>query len=173
MPRFSRLAAMLLAGLWAGAGWAEDFTSEDIVRGLTPPPLTREFRGIDVEGGAPPAAPPSVDLHVSFAYDSARLDTDARLILKQLGEALADPRLAPYSFVLGGHTDASGSDAYNMTLSQSRANAVRDYLVNTHGIARDRMMALGYGETRLADPANPEAAINRRVQVVNIGDGDG
>ncbi len=86
MPRLSRLAAMLLAGSWTGAGWAEDLTSEDIVRGLTPPPLTRDLRGIDVEGGEPPAAPPSVNLHVSFAYDSARLDTDARLILQQLGE---------------------------------------------------------------------------------------
>lgn len=173
MPRFARLAATLLTGVWAGAGWAADPTSEDIVRGLTPPPLTRDLRGIDVEGGAPPAAPPSVDLHISFAYDSARLDTDGRLILQQLGEALADPRLAQYSFVLGGHTDASGSDAYNMALSQRRADAVRDYLANTYGIARDRMMALGYGETQLADPANPEAAINRRVQVVNIGDGGG
>ncbi|WP_315814879.1 OmpA family protein [Paraflavitalea speifideaquila] len=49
---------------------------------------------------------------------------------------------------LAAHTDARGSDSHNMRLSQSRAQSVVNYLVN-NGIARERMVAKGYGETQL------------------------
>lgn len=50
--------------------------------------------------------------------------------------------------VVEGHTDSVGSDEYNMKLSQRRANAVRDVLVNRFGIAAGRLQAIGYGESR-------------------------
>lgn len=64
-----------------------------------------------------------------------------------------------------GHCDAKGSDAYNIKLSQRRANAVRDYLI-AHGIEADRLVAIGYGETRpVADNGTAEGrARNRRVE---------
>lgn len=64
-----------------------------------------------------------------------------------------------------GHTDAKGSDAYNIKLSQRRSNAVRDYLIS-HGIEADRLVAVGYGETRpVADNGTAEGrARNRRVE---------
>jgi outer membrane protein OmpA-like peptidoglycan-associated protein len=64
-----------------------------------------------------------------------------------------------------GHTDSKGSDAYNIKLSQRRANAVRDYLI-AHGVEADRLVAVGYGETRpVADNGTAEGrARNRRVE---------
>ncbi|HSA58080.1 MAG TPA: OmpA family protein [bacterium] len=64
-----------------------------------------------------------------------------------------------------GHCDAKGSDAYNIKLSQRRANAVRDYLI-AHGIEADRLVAIGYGESRpVADNGTAEGrARNRRVE---------
>ncbi|MDP6952713.1 MAG: OmpA family protein [Alphaproteobacteria bacterium] len=175
MKRLAPFLLFLALGCVTGpvAAVADEPSTEEIVRSLMPEPRTRSLRGVDVEGGSEPAGPPSIDLQVQFAYDSAALGTDAQLVLQHLGEALSDPRLAEYSFVIAGHTDARGSDAYNLDLSQRRANTVRDFLAARYGIARTRMMALGHGETQLADPGNPDAAINRRVQVVNIGGNDG
>jgi outer membrane protein OmpA-like peptidoglycan-associated protein len=64
-----------------------------------------------------------------------------------------------------GHCDAKGSDAYNIKLSQRRSNAVRDYLI-AHGIEADRLVAVGYGESRpVADNGTAEGrARNRRVE---------
>lgn len=64
-----------------------------------------------------------------------------------------------------GHTDSKGRDAYNQELSQRRAASVRKYLIGK-GIARDRLEAIGYGETQpIADNETPEGrAKNRRVE---------
>jgi outer membrane protein OmpA-like peptidoglycan-associated protein len=65
-----------------------------------------------------------------------------------------------------GHTDAIGSDAYNQGLSERRANAVRDVLVEQHGIDVNRVSAVGYGESRPVADNDSESgrAINRRVE---------
>ena len=47
-----------------------------------------------------------------------------------------------------GHTDSTGSANYNQTLSQKRADSVRDYLVNTGGVPADQITAVGFGQTR-------------------------
>jgi outer membrane protein OmpA-like peptidoglycan-associated protein len=70
---------------------------------------------------------------------------------------------------IGGHTDARGADAYNLALSRQRAQAVADYLARQHGVRPERLQVEGYGRQRLADPANPESVVNRRVEVVNLG----
>lgn len=64
-----------------------------------------------------------------------------------------------------GHCDAKGSDSYNMKLSQRRANAVRSYLTG-HGIEAERLVSVGYGESRaVAGNETPEGrARNRRVE---------
>jgi len=64
-----------------------------------------------------------------------------------------------------GHTDNVGDDAQNMALSQARADAVRQWFID-HGIAADRLIAKGYGETQpVADNATPDGqAQNRRVE---------
>jgi OOP family OmpA-OmpF porin len=69
-----------------------------------------------------------------------------------------------------GHTDSKGSDAYNLDLSNRRANSVKDYLVINHGINPDRLMARGYGESKPVASNDSDAgrAQNRRVEFVVI-----
>jgi OOP family OmpA-OmpF porin len=66
-----------------------------------------------------------------------------------------------------GHTDNVGNDAYNQTLSESRAKAVMTWL--THGVTADRLTAKGYGKTKpVADNGSDEGrAKNRRVEIAD------
>jgi outer membrane protein OmpA-like peptidoglycan-associated protein len=123
-------------------------------------------RGVSVEGGTGDQ-PLSVNLYVNFDYNSADLTSDARITLDQLGTALRDPRLAAFSFVIAGHTDAKGSVDFNQKLSERRAEAVRNYMISQFGIAAERLTAKGYGKSQLLDPDHPEDGVNRRVQVIN------
>ena len=50
----------------------------------------------------------------------------------------------------------------------SRADAVREYLVRTFGIAQSRLVSRGFGQTRLKDRDDPLSEMNRRVQIVNV-----
>jgi outer membrane protein OmpA-like peptidoglycan-associated protein len=149
-------------------------SSEQIVKKLEPQPRTRSLRpnrGVKVDEGPNSDAPPSVNLYISFEFNSDKLGTDAQIVLRNLGTALKDQRLAKYRFLIAGHTDAVGDAAYNQTLSERRAKAVQDYLVFYFGIDAARLKAVGYGKTRLLDAANPNSGINRRVQIVNEGEG--
>lgn len=109
------------------------------------------------------ADPSALSLPVRFAFDSADILPAARTQLDALAEGIK--LLAPKSIVtVEGHTDAVGTDAYNLELSRVRAHAVRDYLVQHHGINAARLKTVGYGEDRPIDGADPYAAVNRRVQ---------
>ncbi len=93
-----------------------------------------------------------------FAYDSARLTPEARIQLEPLGQALASRDLAGHGFLIAGHTDAAGAPAHNRRLSLARARAVRAHLVETYGIAPERLRVHGWGPTRPKDPAAPLSA---------------
>ena len=112
---------------------------------------------------------PSADLEVYFEYNSAIVGPAAQQTLATLASALVDPRLATNSFILVGHTDAKGGPTYNQALSERRAAAVKQHLVTVHRIAPDRLLAYGRGLTALKNAADPFAAENRRVQVINQG----
>lgn len=109
----------------------------------------------------------SIDLVIQFDFDSAKLQAVSKPLLDQLAEALKSERLNTMRFQIEGHTDAKGSDAYNKSLSQRRADAVQQYLVE-QGIAVDRMAARGLGFTQLLYPDQPQAAENRRVRIVAL-----
>jgi outer membrane protein OmpA-like peptidoglycan-associated protein len=111
---------------------------------------------------------PSIDLEVYFDYDSSALTQVAIPKLSTLGRAFSDDRLKGKTFLIGGHTDARGSDAYNQSLSERRTDAVKQYLMDNFGIDPTTLVAIGYGEERLKNPAAPEADENRRVQVVTL-----
>lgn len=111
---------------------------------------------------------PSIDLEINFEYNSATIGAKARPTVEALGRALTSPDLKGSTFLLAGYTDAAGSDAYNQTLSERRADAVKQYLVEKFGIAGNDLVTVGYGETRLKKPDAPRDAANRRVQVVNM-----
>lgn len=111
---------------------------------------------------------PSVDLEVLFEYKSDELTPAAVDTLTTLGRALTDERLATSTFLIGGHTDAKGSAAYNLHLSQRRAEAVRQFLIATFAIDANRLTAKGFGERYLKNPQRRRSEENRRVQVVNV-----
>jgi outer membrane protein OmpA-like peptidoglycan-associated protein len=73
-------------------------------------------------------------------------------------------------FLVAGHTDAKGSDAYNLILPDQRAKAVAG--VENFHIDPKQLVAVGFGEEKLKNSENPLAAENRRVQVVNMANKD-
>ncbi|MGH0034791.1 MAG: OmpA family protein [Myxococcota bacterium] len=109
---------------------------------------------------------PRLDLPVEFATGSDAIDDDARRILDEMGSALNSPGLARQRVEIGGHTDDVGESDYNQGLSERRAAAVRDYLVEQHGIDAGRLQARGYGETAPKESGTDPAArqANRRVE---------
>lgn len=108
------------------------------------------------------------DFAIRFGLDSDELTEVAASQLAALGAALRSPDLAPYRFLVAGHTDARGDFAHNMDLSLRRALAVRDYLVAVHGVAVDRLLVHGYGPTLLKAPGDPASGLNRRVEVALV-----
>ena len=107
--------------------------------------------------------------NIYYDFDKSNIRPDAAVILDELVRTLRDnPTL---KIELSSHTDSRGSDAYNEALSQRRAQSAVDYLVS-RGIARDRMVAKGYGETRLTNHCSDgvgcsvaEHQANRRTEV--------
>ena len=154
--------------------------AQDIASKLAAPPSeaqTRSFfakppdnsRGITITD-AKPDAPPAVVLNVIFEFNSAKLTAEGGVLVGNLGRALKDPRLTGKRFRIEGHTDAKGGDAYNQSLSERRAEAVRRELIASYGVDAARVESIGFGKSQLLDRANPEAEANRRVRVINLGD---
>ncbi|EAQ36014.1 OmpA/MotB [Nitrobacter sp. Nb-311A] len=110
---------------------------------------------------------PGVDLQIYFDFDSAELSAKAEPQLNNLGQALTSPELAGSVIMLGGHTDAKGSDRYNQSLSERRAETIKRFLIERYKISPENLVAVGYGESRLKNKADPDAAENRRVEIVN------
>lgn len=106
---------------------------------------------------------------VNFDFNSARMRPESRAVLDRVAAVMAAPTAGGTRFRIVGHTDAIGGDKANLALSQRRAKAVVDYLVERHGIPRDRLDASGMGTREPLIPTNPKAAENRRVEIVNLG----
>jgi outer membrane protein OmpA-like peptidoglycan-associated protein len=111
---------------------------------------------------------PKIDLEINFDYNSAEISAKSLASVQALGRALSNPDLRGSTFIVAGHTDAVGGEAYNQDLSERRADSIKRYLVDKFGIAGADLVTVGYGKTKLKDPANPMAEVNRRVQVVNM-----
>ncbi|WP_397589089.1 OmpA family protein [Sphingorhabdus sp.] len=101
---------------------------------------------------------------VTFGVDSTNIDAGFRNTLDQVASTLTQYEKT-YVDVMG-HTDSTGSDAYNQTLSERRASAVADYL-SIRGVQSARLATRGYGESQPKasnlDPAGRSA--NRRVEI--------
>jgi len=111
---------------------------------------------------------PSIDLEINFDYNSAAISPKATSAVQALGKALSDPELKDSVFLVAGHTDAKGGDAYNQGLSERRAEAIKTYLVQKFGLQAENLMTVGYGKEQLKVKDDPFAGENRRVQVVNM-----
>lgn len=177
---------------------ADDISADQIVNALRPKPLTRglslqpqsdpvasarETNFVDRVRNRPTrsltlverdqiadisASKRAIDLEIQFEYNSASISKASLPAVMELGKALSDPVLKGSTFVVAGHTDAIGSAPFNQDLSERRADTIKRFLIEKFGIAGTDLVTVGYGKTRLKDPADPTAAINRRVQVVNL-----
>jgi outer membrane protein OmpA-like peptidoglycan-associated protein len=110
---------------------------------------------------------PKIDLEINFDYNSADISAKSMPSVQALGRALTNPDLKGSTFVVAGHTDAAGGETYNQDLSERRADSIKKYLVDKYGIAGTDLVTVGYGKSKLKDPSQPLAEVNRRVQVVN------
>ena len=114
------------------------------------------------------ATKPKIDLNIQFDYNSAEISKGSVSSVQELGKALSNPSLKGSTFVVAGHTDAIGGEAYNQDLSERRADTIKRYLTEKYGINGTDLVTVGYGKTKPIDPNAPMDPINRRVQVVNL-----
>lgn len=108
------------------------------------------------------SASPGFDLMVSFGYKSDGLTAAAKRNLDEFARALQHPSLRSRRFAIEGHTDAKGGIAYNLRLSQRRADAVAAYLAGK-GVDRAALRPRGFGKLR-PRVADPYDGANRRVE---------
>lgn len=108
-----------------------------------------------------------LNFEIHFKKNSADLTDASRRGLDQLGEVLGSDYLET-RFILGGHTDLDGNEAINQPLSQARADSARNYLVETHEITPDRIVAKGFGTSeplREIEKSAQDKLYNRRVDL--------
>lgn len=182
----------------AGLAFAGDPVSADQILGaLQPKPLTRGLAAAPVDTAAQSkeasfvdtlrnrktrslslgerqeiaeiaATKPRIDLEIHFDYNSADISKESTQAVQELGKALSNASLKGSTFVVAGHTDAQGGEAYNQDLSERRADTIKKYLTDKYGIAGANLVTVGYGKTQPKDPNAPMDPTNRRVQVVNM-----
>lgn len=108
----------------------------------------------------------TLEMGVNFEFNSSVISSayddeiaKAAAVLRENGAVRA---------TVEGHTDSTGDDAYNQWLSERRANAVRDMLINEHGIPAEQLVAIGRGESmpKAGNDTEEGRAANRRVELV-------
>jgi OmpA-OmpF porin, OOP family len=113
--------------------------------------------------------PGDLVVRLGFTFGRADVPATVRARLDQAAAVLANERTIA-TIEVAGHTDAVGSEEYNQRLSEQRAQAVKDYLVE-RGVAADRISVVGYGESqpRSTNDTIEGRRLNRRVEVRAIG----
>ncbi len=106
--------------------------------------------------------------NILFEFDKADLLPQSKQTLDKI--ILAMQLNKAFNVELGAHSDSKGSDAYNLKLSEQRADAAKNYIISS-GIDADRIIAKGYGETKLINNcgnsilcSDDEHAVNRRLE---------
>lgn len=143
------------------------FTSDSLnrtslINALIPRPSGIKTRGIswdkkDTSGSA--------SVLITFVTNSAAVTSNAKKELDIIAGALQADELSTFSFFVEGHADPRGPDAYNLSLSQRRAESVVQYLADVRGVAIDRLIPVGKGEAEQLVPGRPAAPENRRVTI--------
>ncbi len=114
----------------------------------------------------PTPAKEVITFNLLFGFDKSAITDEMVPVLEQVKMILKEE--SGTDFVLSGHTDSTGPENYNQTLSEKRAASVNKWLVN-NGIASSRLKAVGYGETRSKyDNGTKEGRrLNRRVELMS------
>ncbi|VIO76120.1 Outer membrane porin F [Bradyrhizobium ivorense] len=121
----------------------------------------------------PPIAPdltklPAFDVDIKFDVDTPIVLPESYQTIGRIADALTHSSLLPYTFLIVGHVESGGRRDNAALLSQRRADAVRDILVNTFKIATKRLHPVGLGEEQLLDPARPNGPANAQTQFLTV-----
>ena len=143
-----------------------DLTESALVDALTPRARTRNLSRDPVKAAAP--RNPTASILITFETNSAQLTSQAKSSLDVVGRALTSDRLAEFSFMLEGHADPRGTSELIQGLSEGRARAVRQYLVENHKIHAERLKSIGKGDREPLNRNDPAAPENRRVTIVTL-----
>ena len=160
-----QIAVGVLGLTFATAAIAELVSKEQLIDRLQP---TKGFVVEDVSVSHPPVA-----LDIQFELNSSLLSAAAIPQLEELAAAMTSMALQNARFAIVGHTDGSGSAAYNLKLSYLRAQSVRDYLAQQGGVELERLLAEGRGEEEPLPGKPTTDPSNRRVEIVLLGNRSG
>jgi OmpA-OmpF porin, OOP family len=122
------------------------------------PPIVPELKGL-----------PTFNVAIQFDVDTPIILPDSYETVGRIADAFVNAPLLPYTFLIVGHSDSNGRREANVILSQRRADAIRDVLVNTFKISAKRIQSLGLGEEQFIDQAHPTSPVNLQIQIVTIG----
>lgn len=112
---------------------------------------------------------PQFAAELQFDEDAAVIRPESYRTLGRIADTLSQPPLWGYKFLIVGHTISTGKRDYNLTLSQRRADVVRDILIGTFKISPKRLQSIGLGEEQMLDGAHPTAPVNQQFQVLTVG----
>lgn len=112
---------------------------------------------------------PQFAADIQFDEDAAVVRPESYRTLGRIADTLYHPSLLGYKFLIVGHTLSTGRRENNLTLSQRRADVIRDMLINTFKISPKRLQTLGLGEEQLLDSIHPAAPVNQQVQILTVG----
>jgi outer membrane protein OmpA-like peptidoglycan-associated protein len=121
----------------------------------------------------PPIAPelnklPSFNIDVQFDTDTPIVRPESYQTLGKLADTLVNSALLNYTFLIVGHVESGARRDHAVPLSQRRADAIRDILINTFKISGKRLQSVGLGEEQLLDPARPNGPANAQTQVMTL-----
>jgi OmpA-OmpF porin, OOP family len=111
---------------------------------------------------------PTFTVSIDFDSDTPVVRPSSYETVGRIADALVQANLLPYSFLVVGHTSSDGRREANAMLSQRRADAIRDSLVNTFKISSKRVQSLGLGEEQFIDQAHPTSPANLQIQIVTL-----
>jgi OmpA-OmpF porin, OOP family len=112
---------------------------------------------------------PQLVAEIQFDADAAVVRPESYRVLGRIADTLTHPSLLGYKFLIVGHTVSTGRRDVNLTLSQRRADVIREVLINTFKVNPKRLLSLGLGEEQLLDSARPAAPANQRVHLMTVG----
>lgn len=103
---------------------------------------------------------------VFFGWDQAELNVNAQEAITKVLAYVKQLKSAGYEIIVNGHTDTSGDEMYNLTLSNARADVVKGALIEA-GLEEETITTYGFGESdpRVATPDNAREPANRRVEI--------
>jgi OOP family OmpA-OmpF porin len=143
-------------------GCPYDSDGDGVADGLDKCPGTPKGEAVDAMG-CPNAEPVSIVTNINFDFDSAAIRADSKAKLDSVIAIMKDNPKVQVRVV--GHTDSTGTEEYNVKLSERRAESVRKYMT-ANGVALDRLTIAGKGEAEplVSNRTKAGRAVNRRVE---------